>query len=290
MFIKREKGKNEVQVIGIRIHKINNYNPAKTIKLNVNSYVGNVLIYLDRFLIYLEEHKKHVLSDFLAELKLKYRAEVPYNFNKLDSLDLSEIIPQLKVLKDPDLLETVNNLILTLLNVPEGYAWESQEIDIVDVNITKARVVPIYYCSKLLTELIDREEAIQLLKDYFEFYIHTYRNVKKYENLTSIYEASNNQNNTILVNVLINDGIYAGKGGVCAGHEALKGFNDPELAYIICCHGDAALIRKYNENFVMTRRYTLMDGPYCDTTAHDTRIVTKIEHPSEEFFDNLDWE
>ena len=274
-------------MIKIRIHKINNYNPAKTSKLDIGSYIGNVLIYLDRFLIYLKEHKKQILNDFLAELKLKYRSETPYSFNKLDSLDLSKIDAQLKVLKDPDLLEACTNLILTLLDIPEDYAWEPQELDILDVNITRARLVPTYYFSKLLTELIDREEAIQLLKDYFEFYIHTYRNVKKFENLTTIYEASNNQHNTILVNVLINDGIYAGKGGICAGHDALKGFNDPELAYIICCHGDAALIRKYNENFVMTRRYTLMDGPYCDTTAHDTRIVAKVEHPPKEFFDNL---
>ncbi len=273
----------------IKVHKVNNYNPNKTTKLNIRNCLEQCLLSIDRFLVYLAEHKPHLLDSFVKNLKFQYKSKISVNFINFDADKLSKATKELKVLsKFPELIDLCINLFLTLLKVPTDFTGEVQELDILDLNISKARLVPVYYLSKLLTEMIKKDEAIQLLKDYFEYAVVAYRNIKQYQDLTAIYEDCNKQENTILINAMINDGIYAGKGFVCLAHEALKEFNDPELAYIICCHGDSAIIRKYNENFVMTRRYTLMDGSYCDTTAHDTRIVTKIEHPSEEFYQTLD--
>ncbi len=258
----------------------------------MNKVAESALLALDRLLVYLAEHKADVLDDFVTGLTSRYRSEVPNSFDNFTSFKLSNKA-SLEMLTDvPDLAEACADLCLTLLNAPEGYAWKPQELELLQIDDVSARYIPRYYQAKLLTELMAREEAIQLLKNFYDFSATTYRTVKRHETITSIYEEDvrrgTEEEGFIWISALLNEGKMAGRTDVCLLHEALKGFNDPELAYVIACHADSVAIQKMNENFLLTRSSTLMDGPFCESCVHDTRVVSKIEHPSREFFEKLD--
>jgi len=277
----------------VRVQKCGTYNPDATQNVDVNKVTESTFLALDRLLVYLADHKADVLDDFVTGLTSRYRSEVPNSFDNFTSFKRSHSKLSLKMLTDiPDLTEACTDLCLTLLNVPEGYAWKPQELELLQIDDISARYIPRYFQAKLLTELMVKEEAIKLLKNFFDFSARTYRTVERHENVTSIYEDDVNRGaereGFIWISALLNEGKFAGRTDVCLLHEALKGFNDPELAYVIGCHADFVVIQKMKENFLLTRSSTLMDGPFCESCVHDTRVVSKIEHPSREFFEKLD--
>jgi len=277
----------------VRVQKCGTYNPDATQNIDVNKVTESTLLALDRLLVYLAEHKADVLDDFITGLTSKYRSEVPNGFDNFTSFKLSNIKASLKMLTDiPGLTEACTDLCLTLLSVPEGYAWKPQELELLQIDDVSARLIPRYYQAKLLTELMAREEAIILLKNFYDFSVATYRTVERHESITSLYEdevkRGAEREGFIWISALLNEGKFAGRTDICLVNEALKGFNDPELAYVIACHADFVVIQKMNKNFLLTRSSTLMDGPFCESCVHDTRVVSKIEHPPREFFEKLD--
>lgn len=276
----------------MRVQKCGIYYPDATRNVDVYKVTESTLLALDRLLVYLAEHKADILDDFITGLTSKYRSEASNSFDNFTSLKLSNKASITMLADLPDLTEACTDLCLTLLNVPEGYTWRPQELELFQIDDFRARYIPRYYQAKLLTELMVREEAIKLLKNFYDFSASTYRTVKRHENITSIYEddakRGAEERGFVWISALLNEGKMAGKTDVCLVHEALKGFKDPELAYIIGCHADFVVIQMMNENFVLTRSSTLMDGPFCESCVHDTRVVSKIEHPSREFFEKLD--
>ncbi|UCG03340.1 MAG: hypothetical protein JSW11_04985 [Candidatus Heimdallarchaeota archaeon] len=276
----------------MEVQRLYLYNPDKRRSLDVQGSVKTSLLLLDRMLVYLADHKPDILDEYISGLELKYKSAVMSSFNITDSLDLSNTSTEMKILMDfPDLLKTCADFLLTMLDVPQDYAWEPQELDLLTVNVTKASYHHFYYRAKLLTDLMDRDEAIQLLKEFIDFAIAKYAQVPTYEDLTSMYEdnirESYENESADWIAIPVSEGRYISRGDKCGPYVVLKEFNDPELAYIVACYGDYALIKKRNENFVLTRTHTQMNGPYCDTCIHDTRIVDKIEHPPKEVFENL---
>jgi hypothetical protein len=275
----------------MEVQRLYCYNPDKTRSLNVQDFVETSLLLLDRLLVYLAEHKSDILDEYITGLELRYKSAVTSSFNAIDTLDLSNS-SGMKILMDfPDLQKACADFILTTLDVPQEYAWEPQELDLLTENVTRASYHHFYYRAKVLTDLMDKDEAIQLLKEFIDFAMEKYVQVPRYEDLTSMYEEnireSYENESADWIAVPVSGGRYISRGDRCGPYVVLKEFNDPELAYVVACYGDYGLIKKRNENFVLTRTYTQMNGPYCDTCIHDTRIVDKIEHPPKEVFENL---
>ncbi|MFX0125952.1 MAG: hypothetical protein ACFFAE_20190, partial [Candidatus Hodarchaeota archaeon] len=250
----------------MEVQRLYCYNPDKKSSLNVPDFVGTSLLLLDRLLVYLADQKSDILDEYITGLELRYKSTVTSSIYAVDSLDLSNASTEMKILMDfPNLLKVCTNFILSMLDVPHDYTWEPQELDLLTLNVTRASYLHFYYRAKLLTDLMDRDEAIQLLKEFIDFAIAKYGQVQKYENLTSMYEnnirESFENESADWIAVSVNGGRYISRGDRCGPYEVLKGFNDPELAYIVACYGDFAQIKKMNENFVLTRTHTQMNGP-----------------------------
>lgn len=275
----------------MEVKRLYYYNSDKKQNLNVHGYIETALLSLDRFLVYLAEKKGDVLDEFILYLEPRYKSAVVRNFSSIGSLDLSGVSSKTEILMNyPDLLNACASFTLTMLDVSRDYTWEPQELDLLFINVVRASQLHFYYRAELLTELIEREEAIQLLKDYIDFAIANHGQVQKYEDLTKMYEdqiKDSEAQSGDWIAVSAENGKYISRADRCVPYEVLKGINDPELAYIVACYGDYARIKKMNENFVLTRTQTQFDGSYCDTCIHDTRIVDKIEHPPKEVFENL---
>ncbi|MFX1507499.1 MAG: hypothetical protein ACFFDC_15555 [Promethearchaeota archaeon] len=276
----------------MEVQRLYCYNPDKTRSLNVQSFVETSLLLLDRLLVYLADHKSDILDEYITRLEMRYKSVATSSFDITDTLDLSNISTEMKILMNfPNLWRACADFILTMLDVPQDYTWEPQELDLLTENVTRASYHHFYYRAKILTDLMDRDEALQLVKEFIDYAMETYVQVPKYEDLNSMYEEnireSYENESADWIAVPVSGGRYISRGDRCGPYVVLKEFNDPELAYIVACYGDYDLIKKRNENFVLTRTHTQMNGPYCDTCIHDTRIVDKIDHPPKEVFDNL---
>jgi len=74
----------------------------------------------------------------------------------------------------------------------------------------------------------------------------------------------------------------------CIWGESLRVVEDPELMYFLICHGDFFSHKSMNENFSLTRNYTILQGHgVCDFCYHDARIHKEKIHPDQAFWDNL---
>lgn len=276
----------------MQIKELNYYNPNKETEINLKNIVAGNFVMVDRFLKYLQNNRKDILEKFIINLEKKYLSKAYMKYNLTDLEIFAEIFEKLEIIKDyPNLLDSIINLALSTLNFTSNFTWESSELNITIIAANRARAYPVIYFSELLTEMMDREEAIKFLQNYFVYNVNEYRNVTKHESLLSVfesdYERGRRNEDTKAVFNLLNDGLYASRVNGCILAEALEEYPDSEMKYTVCCSADHAIVKKTNENFVLTRTTTLMNGPYCDFCCHDTRFTDKIEHPSKEFYEKL---
>jgi len=223
---------------------------------------------------------------------MRFKSEIKKSSKLKESLDLEPIKSKVKmILNYQDLVDVSLDLILSLLQLPEEYNWESNELTILHITLDQAVYIPRYFAYQVFIDLLGRKEAIQYLKEFTDYYVLNFRDVTKYDNLTKIFEddieRGNKSDSSIFIAALVNEGKYVGKCLKCMGHEAMKMLPDKEISELVLCYGDYTLIRKMNENFAVTRNYTLNTGPYCDLCVHDTRKVKEVIHPNKEFFDKL---
>lgn len=264
----------------------------KKIKYNVSNSLENCLKYIDDFLIYLKEHKAPLIDEFIAKVMSKMKSSIIDNYELGDSYVLGDLNEKLEFLsRNQGFVDVIASLYLSLLKISRDKNWKSEKISILHLNLDKANYFPRYYLAEQLTEILEREETIQLFKDFIDQRIIKNLERPYRETMTEVYELDVKNGKTSesskYISALMHEGLYAGRVDRCMGHEALKELKDPELAELVTCYGDFEMIKKTNDNFVLTRTCTLHTGPYCDNLYHDTRICKKIKHLPREFYDTL---
>ncbi|MHA1905273.1 MAG: L-2-amino-thiazoline-4-carboxylic acid hydrolase [Candidatus Thorarchaeota archaeon] len=240
---------------------------------------------------YIEENRPEVLNDYIFNLTKHYTflSESSYPSSSTYVSNTEE----LKILGEhPQLVESCIDYVLSLLNLPAHFSWDSPEIESTLLKQRKASIIPAFQRIKQFAETTNARWTKEFLQSYSEYFVKMYRPVKTQQDLTKVFESdvevTKTSKSTIGTYFLMDEGRYAFRTDKCIGHEVLSEFNEPELAYFTICAGDYEIVRKTNENFVLTRSNTLMDGPYCDGIVHDTRIVDKVEHMPDDFFRKLD--
>ncbi|NHJ41218.1 MAG: hypothetical protein FK731_14395 [Asgard group archaeon] len=276
----------------MRVEKIGSFNLKRTLTRDIQSLCRSSLLFLDRLLEYTEKQNSKIYKKVIQELIMRFKSEIKKSSKLKESLDLEPIKSKVKmILNYQDLVDVSLDLILSLLQLPEEYNWESNELTILHITLDQAVYIPRYFAYQVFIDLLGRKEAIQYLKEFTDYYVLNFRDVTKYDNLTKIFEddieRGNKSDSSIFIAALVNEGKYVGKCLKCMGHEAMKMLPDKEISELVLCYGDYTLIRKMNENFAVTRNYTLNTGPYCDLCVHDTRKVKEVIHPNKEFFDKL---
>ncbi|NHJ32265.1 MAG: hypothetical protein FK732_05340, partial [Asgard group archaeon] len=264
--------------------KVGKFNLKRKTKKNIASSNRTFLLFHERFLSYLKEKKPELLSKYISKLISRYKSEAKRNYLIIDQLDIAPIKEKISlILEHQELINACVNLHLSLYKIPEDFSWDIDETEVLHINADRAHYSPRYYAFEVLIKMIDREEAIQFLKEFTDYYVENYREVSRYEKLRTIFEddvkRGRKSDSSIFTVGLVNEGKYVGKTEKCMGFEALSHLEDREITDLVLCYGDFTLIKKLNENFVATRTITLPTGPYCDICVHDTRIVKEIEHP-----------
>jgi len=146
------------------VKKVQNYSEnAKTV-INLSERLPQYVKGLDIFLESLQKKKPEIYDDYLIALR-----------NKLLSLILKPEV-DLQAISIPNFqeeLQKYNNLqklyftyIFQLLGVPENYS--SETIQLLWSNYDRSSLYPFYYRCLILCEILERNRAIEFLKEYVD--------------------------------------------------------------------------------------------------------------------------
>lgn len=259
-------------------------------------YAERTILKRLNFLIgFLKKEKPEILQNFILKLNNKFikllnNSVIDTTFEKDD---INDDFIHLKVY--PDLLFNALNYYLQLLKVDTKKNWTKDKIKVTNKNYIQSFLYHRYYNALVLTEIIERNQAVKFFKDYIDSYVKSISSEwRKYETLEEFREARIPQEGDppnigwVIVQGVIEKGKYPQRKDTCMWDDAIKELPDVELKYLAACYGDFQGYNNSNENFILTMSHTVVEGyPYCDCIVHDIRVNKDLTHPPKEFFDNM---
>ncbi len=259
-------------------------------------YAERTILKRLNFLIgFLKKEKPEILQNFILNLNNKFikllnNSVIDTTFEKDD---INDDFIHLKVY--PDLLFNALNYYLQLLKVDTKKNWTKDKIKVTNKNYIQSFLYHRYYNALVLTEIIERNQAVKFFKDYIDSYVKSISSEwRKYETLEEFREARIPQEGDppnigwVIVQGVIEKGKYPQRKDTCMWDDAIKELPDVELKYLAACYGDFQGYNNSNENFILTMSHTVVEGyPYCDCIVHDIRVNKDLTHPPKEFFDNM---
>ncbi|MHA2374237.1 MAG: L-2-amino-thiazoline-4-carboxylic acid hydrolase, partial [Candidatus Thorarchaeota archaeon] len=188
------------------------------------------------------------------------------------------------------------NYYLQVLQPPESTDWMNDTVEVTHRNQLRAVLCPKYQNVRVLTETMDRGEAIELYKKYHDEFMREGRSTSEneYETLDDFaarWKQDSDEQNRGLIRVIseVKDGKLYLRKDTCLWNDAIEDLEDQELKYVVCCYGDFESPRLANKHFVLTMERTIIEGhTFCDSVFHDTRISKDLTHPSEDFFVSME--
>jgi hypothetical protein len=277
----------------LRVQKYGEYDPYQKTEIQAVEFVERALLArLNHLLGFLERYNPDLYRKYLLALTSKLETLVQENFVIQKVIDVYCYCSKYDNLKDqPELCELVVNYGLGLLNLPKDEPWESQTIEIDERDYLRGFLIGYYQLALILTQIIDRKVAIKLLKRQIDQFLHDHPRIPKIPDLETTREnfiEGAQEGGEVRIISDVHDGKLIIRKDTCQWADIMKETNDPELSYVVACYGDFKNCSERNQNFVLTRNYTIVEGyPYCDEIIHDTRIVSNLKHPPREFFDKL---
>ncbi|MFX0107844.1 MAG: L-2-amino-thiazoline-4-carboxylic acid hydrolase [Candidatus Hodarchaeota archaeon] len=244
-----------------------------------------------------KKRKPEALPRYVASLQQQYEALTNSDLVKENSIDISDYLAEFNLLREfPELASNNLNYFLHTLQPPEGTDLENDTIEVPQRNQLRAVLCPKYQNIFVLTETIDRGEAIELYKIYHDEFMSAERSSleDQYETLDEFADRRNQvdaKENPGLVRIIseVKDGKLYLRKDTCLWNDAIEDLEDQELKYYVCCYGDFESARQANKHFALTMEHTIIEGhPYCDAVFHDTRISKDLSHPSDEFFARME--
>lgn len=275
------------------------YEPNAQVELNIKPILRNIIIGLDEFIDFIREKYPIDFDKYRSSLRLEFmglvRREISSSYdNHVDKLvaEFENIEPPLKA-TDFGFLKLSILTFLSLLKFEKYLSqfddnqakWDASDL------IRAMNVFDYHQVSSLLS-IMSKEDAIKVVSEFIENKIEERRNPANYdqsvgaliERIIPGYERWCSQEVAIKV-----DGDMRAIVGVsrCKWAEIMEGL-DKELAHALICNTDFKNATVFNEEFVLTRTQTLMQGAdYCDFCYHDKRHDNELTHPPKQEFEDL---
>lgn len=269
----------------MKIECLNYYNEAATLSVALKKVFNRIHLNLDFFLKFLKKDNPKSFDNIMQVLITRFQL-----IKKLPR----EIVKKNSILDSyPDLRDGVFTYILSEMKYR---THEKEGQSLTEITVTDFLRAILFYNYKIatsLTEILPRDKTIDYYKKIINERIRSQKDPNMYsEDLdefdkqgTKFFETYQGHNEIVF---RINAGKRGAKIIKCIWYEILKELNDPDFCYAVACHGDFKSTKNYNPAFVLTRTGTLMqEDEYCDFCYHDTRIIEIVEHPEEEFWNNL---
>ncbi len=257
--------------------------------------VNGILRRLNFLLGLIKEKAPDFLSNFVNLLQTNYHNMVTVKLTDEEEILNTYLEDRIHLAVYPQLASLAMNFYLQTLQIPEGIGWKDTKVSVSERNNFRSFLLPSYYLIHTLTNVMERNEAIKLFKQYISLYIIEYGQQREsgFVNLEALYEdVSKPQeppSSWVVVRGMLSNGKYFYRNDNCLWVEALDDIEDRELMYLICCYGDyQSATTHYDKNIVLTMEHTIAEGdPYCSRLLHDTREDWDLRHPKKDFWDSI---
>lgn len=264
--------------------KVKRFTMAESVRTTASSraVLPDALARLDGFVDHVRARAGDIADAFEAALLKTLRSETRAEID----------IPSLEALPQ-DLTELQRANLACVLEL-HGRAENTTEVEfeIDRADVLRARLYPSYWRARCLRDVMGPGRAIPFLKDYVDSRVREQTEPDlSMEDIDRFWEDAidpDAQSMTSGVAVRFHRGKGAYRIDRCLWSDVIAPFNDPEIAFLVCCYGDTANIEATNPNLAYTCPMTLIKGdPYCNKCLHDKRFVDAVEHPTREFYDSL---
>jgi len=269
----------------------------KTREIQPLEYAEKTILKRLNYLIgFLKKETPGLLPSYVVRLNNKFVSFLkrPYKISQFKiPTKLSNQFMHLKVY--PELMQSSIAYYLQLLNFDYTKDWTKAKVKLTNKDYIQSFLNQRYYNAQALTEVIERNKAVELYKNYLTSYVKTLApEIPPYESLEEFREARKPKKENppnigwVTVQGIIENGKFPQRKDTCIWHDAIVELPDTELKYLAACYGDFQSYNNNNKHFILTMEHTIVAGdPYCSCVLHDTRINDDLNHPSMEFFDNM---
>lgn len=284
----------------MRIESCKFFNAEAKSKINLSEYIRRNLEQTESVIKYFNKLRPDKLDEYLKafEKRLSYVAKDP----RLDisMLNFESIGQNLAILdKYPELEKAIGNFICELLELPEGLSSAEKEIEIPCLNIRKASSHLSYYRVKAIEDLLGKDEATKLYKEIVKYLIQERkeqnppeipedpRKVTRIDSRERVLKQYRELGVGDFTIAIFDDYKELYKFDKCIAHEVLKGFEDPDIAYLSSCYISGHPDNNEGETIHVRRTQTLHHGDFCDELYWNDVVHPNAEQPSPEFVRKL---
>jgi len=240
------------------------------------------------------------LNLYISNLKDKFDEIVgDYRFNT-DAFDWKIIREELEILPNfPDLEKLVFHYICKTIKLPDNYTSDQGEIELGYFDRIKALERTSYFLVKTLADTYGEKIGTEIYKQIVPFLLEEMRSkdtTEKPEDLKSVTILDSNKRSieswcksglADFSFCIFDDYKVVYRFDSCLTPEALKEFNDPDIAYLSSCYiGD---VPEFNEgrSINLRRTQTLHHAKFCDELYSNNHVHPDTEQPSLDFTENI---
>ncbi|NPD88612.1 MAG: hypothetical protein HGN29_07800 [Asgard group archaeon] len=276
------------------------YSLTKKGNINPSNVIKERMERTDLVIKFFHKLKPEDLNLYINTLKDKLDEIVgDYEFDE-SAFDWEFLREGNEVLSDfPDFEKTVFLWICKTLKIPDTYHSEKGAIELVYFDEIKSKARLPYYRVKTFAEMYGKEEGIEIYKQVVQEVIKALKSKympPKPPNPESITILASNKGSieswrriglVDFTYCIFDDFKIIYRFDNCLTPEALKDFNDPDIAYLATCYiGDAP---EWNKDKIihMRRTQTLHHAKFCDEFYWNNYVHPDAEQPSLEFTRNM---
>ncbi|MHA1954297.1 MAG: hypothetical protein ACW96U_10165 [Candidatus Heimdallarchaeaceae archaeon] len=272
--------------------KKGNVNPSNAIKQRMER--------TDLVIKSFQKLKSEDLNLYVTNLKEKLDTIVgdyEFDMNAFDWEFLregNEVLPSF-----PELEKTIFLWVCKTLKIPDAYHSEQGEIELVYFDEIKSNERLSYHRVKTFTEMYDKEKGIKIYKQVLPGVIKALKS--KYmppkppnpETITILESNKGSIERWCAIGLadfafhIYDDFKIIYRFDNCLTPEAVKDFNDPDIAYLATCYiGDNP---EWNKDKIihMRRTNTLHHAKFCDEMYWNNYVHPDAEQPSLEFIEKI---
>ncbi len=277
----------------MRIETYKNYNPKVKRMTQPKAIILEVFGKMDYTLKYLEKMRPQVYDEYVAAFKKRLADEVgDFSFDA-NRFDLSEAREGYGPLNDLlDVQDLIVQVVAKYLPLPAEYVPDEEEIEVVVLEEMKATFLVPYLRVKAFTDVLGREEGIQLWKDLvIQIIDDEMDDIEERPPMPEFIELSikgfAEGNASDFTAVVYDDHKMLLKFDRCIVHEAFTYLNDPEIVFLSYCWTGNVEDERTTNIRRRRRSESLHLGEFCDEFFWDNDVHPDAEHPSLEFMRGL---
>lgn len=271
------------------------FNADTIVEFNPVDRINDHIRRTDSMLTFLKEVRNEIFPSYIEAFGKRLAYEVG-NYNINSTKLITEIKKELKYLKtNEELTKLVVRFMALKMDIPNGSIIESKISKFKILNWTKAFEGLSYFRVKSFTDILGKEEGIDLYTKVLGLYVNEMNKAKKISENQTVKSRNERAINSWCKQgiadftfTFIDDNQVLYRFDKCITPEALKEYNDPDIAYIASCY--MADIKEWNEGDIihLSRSQTLHHADFCDELYYDTRVHKKPpKHPALEFTKNI---